>query len=186
MSRSRLSGRNSAAPVRAFLGLGGNIGNPAQAMGEALRRIDAAPENEIIAVSRLYRTPPWGKLDQPDFLNAACLLSTRLVPAELLALCLRVERSLRRVRKERWGPRAIDIDLLLYGDRHVAGEGLEVPHPRMLERAFVLRPLAEIAPGLHIAGAPVEKHLAALDQAGIEPASSDGGWWRSAATTTAR
>ncbi|WP_265518394.1 2-amino-4-hydroxy-6-hydroxymethyldihydropteridine diphosphokinase [Nitratireductor luteus] len=181
-----MSGRNSAVtPARAFLGFGGNIGKPAHAMSEALRRIDAAPENEILAVSRLYRTPPWGKLDQPDFLNAACLLSTRLGPAELLEFCLRVERSLKRVRNERWGPRVIDIDLLLYGDEHVAREGLEVPHPRMLERAFVLRPLAEIAPGLHIAGAPVEKHLAALDQAGIEPASSDGGWWRSALKATA-
>ena len=102
----------------------------------------------MVSVSSLYRTPPWGKTDQPDFLNAAAEVLTGHSPRELLDLCLEAERRLKRVRQERWGPRLIDIDILVFGDRAVHEGGLEIPHPRMLERAFVLVPLAEIAPDL--------------------------------------
>src|SRR5262245_38391899 len=113
-------------------------------MAGALRMLDAHPNCVVVSVSSLYRTPPWGKTDQPDFLNAAAAVRTTLSPRGLLDLCLETERKLKRVRAERWGPRLIDMDLLIFGDRTIDEEGLVLPHPRMLERAFVLVPLAEI------------------------------------------
>src|SRR3954452_14175586 len=106
-------------------------------MAAALRVIGADPDTTIRKASSLYRTPPWGKTDQPDFLNAAAEIGTGHDPRALLALCLDAERALKRVRRERWGPRVIDIDVLLYVDRAVHEAGLDIPHPRMLERAFV-------------------------------------------------
>ncbi len=167
-----------AMPERVFLGLGGNLGDPAQAMGEALRRLDADAATEVIAVSSLYRTPPWGKLDQPDFINAAAEVRTALGPRDLLDLCLAEEHRLKRERRERWGPRLIDIDILLYGDRRVSEPGLDIPHPRMTERAFVLVPLAEIASDLTIDGVPLTHLLAAVDGAGIERLPRGADWWR--------
>jgi 2-amino-4-hydroxy-6-hydroxymethyldihydropteridine diphosphokinase len=162
---------------RAFLGLGGNLGDPAAAMAAALAAIGADPRTQVVLVSSLYRTPPWGKTDQPDFLNAVAEVFTSRSPRELLDLCLEAERKLKRERRERWGPRIIDIDILLYGELSIQEEGLEIPHPRMLERAFVLAPLAEIAPGLEIAGRSISGHLAALDQSGIRRIP-DSDWWR--------
>jgi 2-amino-4-hydroxy-6-hydroxymethyldihydropteridine diphosphokinase len=169
-----LSGRNSTV----YLSLGGNLGDPAASMGAALRMLDADAATEVVAVSSLYRTPPWGKTDQPDFLNAAARLSTGRDPRGLLDLCLEAERRLKRVRAERWGPRLIDIDILMFGDREIHESGLEIPHPRMAERAFVLAPLAEIAPGLTVKGAPAADRLAALDAAGIERLPSGRDWWQ--------
>ncbi|TPI34494.1 2-amino-4-hydroxy-6-hydroxymethyldihydropteridine diphosphokinase [Mesorhizobium sp. B3-2-1] len=160
-----------------YLSLGGNLGDPAKSMGAALRLLDADPDTDVAAVSSLYRTPPWGKLDQPDFLNAAAELSTRLSPRALLDLCLDAERKLKRVREERWGPRLIDIDILVFGDRIIHETGLEVPHPRMLERAFVLAPLAEIAPDLTVDGKRVVDRLGSVDAAGIERLPSGQDWW---------
>jgi 2-amino-4-hydroxy-6-hydroxymethyldihydropteridine diphosphokinase len=165
----------------AYLGLGGNLGEPAAAMAAALRFVEADPDTRVVAVSSLYRTPPWGKTDQPDFLNAAAEVSTCLSPRGLLDLCLAAEQRLKRVRAERWGPRVIDLDVLVFGDRAVAEDGLEIPHPRMLERAFVLAPLAEIAPDLVVAGETLIIHLARLDRAGIEKLPSGGAWWQEAA-----
>lgn len=169
-----MSGQNSAA----YLSLGGNLGDPAAAMGAALRMLDESAGTRVVRVSSLYRTPPWGKLDQPDFLNAAAELSTDLAPRGLLELCLDAERRLKRVRSERWGPRLIDIDILLFGDRAIHEPGLELPHPRMLERAFVLAPLAEIAPDLTVAGERVSGRLASIDLTGIERLDSGTDWWR--------
>ena len=165
---------------RAYLGLGGNLGDPADAMGSALRMLDADPLTEVVSVSSLYRTPPWGKTDQPDFLNATAEVLTSHSPRELLDLCLEAEQKLKRVRQERWGPRLIDIDILVFGDRTVNEEGLEIPHPRMLERAFVLAPLAEIAPDFVAGGRTLKEHLAALDTAGIERLTSGRDWWQQA------
>lgn len=166
------------SPERAFLSLGGNLGDPAVAMGSALHMLDAAPDIEVVAVSSLYRTPPWGKTDQPDFLNAAAELRTTLSPRGLLDVCLEVERRLKRVRKERWGPRLIDMDILAFGDSKIHESGLEIPHPRMLERAFVLVPLAEIAGDFTIEGLSVSSHLTNLDASGIERLP-DRDWWKS-------
>ena len=173
MSRWSLSGRNSA-----WLSLGGNLGDPAKSMAAALRILDADDETRVVSVSSLYRTPPWGKTDQPDFLNAAARLSTSLSPRRLLDLCLEAEHRLKRVRAERWGPRLIDIDILIFEGVAVREPGLEIPHPRLTERAFVLAPLAEIAPTLDIDGIPAAERLAKLETAGIERLPSPPNWWK--------
>lgn len=167
--------------MRAFLGLGGNLGDPAQSMAAALRMLDASDRVSVVAVSSLYRTPPWGKLDQPDFLNVTAEVATSLAPLELLELCLDVERRLKRLRIERWGPRLIDIDVLLHGDSHVSDAGLEIPHPRMLDRAFVMVPLAEIAPELMLAGRSAAEWAATLDSTGITKLDTGRDWWRAPA-----
>jgi len=169
----------TAEKERVFLSLGGNLGDPAQAMASALRILDADPQTSVLRVSSVYRTPPWGKLDQPDFLNAAAELSTGLSPRALLELCLEAERRLKRVRAERWGPRLVDIDILVYGDRRIHEAGLDIPHPRMLERAFVLAPLAEIAPGFEIDGKSLAGHSAAMDTTGITRLPGEPDWWKS-------
>ncbi len=162
----------------AYLSLGGNIGEPEKAMGAALRALDAEAGIRVVAVSSLYRTPPWGKTDQPDFLNCAAELLTRLSPRDVITTCLAAERALKRERLERWGPRVIDIDILTFDDIEMDEPGLQIPHPRMLDRAFVLVPLVEIAPGLALQGKPVEEHLGAIDSAGIERLDSGQDWWR--------
>lgn len=163
--------------VRGFLGLGGNLGEPAVAMAESLRLLDARVDVSVVAVSSLYRTPPWGVTDQPDFLNCVAAVDTDMTARDLLQLCLDTERALKRVRGERWGPRLIDIDLLLYGNVQIDEDGLQVPHPRMLERAFVLAPLAEIAPDLMLDGEPVIRRLQGTDQQGIIRLGSNPNWW---------
>ncbi|CAN7563714.1 2-amino-4-hydroxy-6-hydroxymethyldihydropteridinediphosphokinase [Mesorhizobium amorphae] len=168
-----MSGQNSTV----YLSLGGNLGDPAKSMAAALRILDGDDKTRVVAVSSLYRTPPWGKLDQPDFLNAAAAIATTLAPRALLELCLDAERRLKRVREERWGPRLIDIDILVFGHRIIHETGLEVPHPRMLERAFVLAPLAEIAPELAVGGKSVSERLSGVDTAGIEKLPSGRDWW---------
>lgn len=161
----------------ATLGLGGNVGDPRAAMAAALRRLDEDLNCRVLAVSRLYRTPPWGKTDQADFLNCCAMVGTRLAPQPFLELCLGIERELKRVRIERWGPRTIDIDILTYDNQDVSTETLAIPHPRITERAFVLVPLADIAPQLDISGRKVSEWLSVIDAGGIEVASTDGSWW---------
>jgi 2-amino-4-hydroxy-6-hydroxymethyldihydropteridine diphosphokinase len=165
-------------PERAFIGLGGNIGDPAAAMASALRALDGDAGTRVTDVSPLYRTPPWGRTDQPDFLNAVAEIRTLHEPLALLDLCLAIERGLKRVRRERWGPRIIDIDILLYAGRRVNVPGLEIPHPRMLERAFVLVPLADIAPDLEIGGRIAAAHAAAMRSERMTCLSADGNWWK--------
>ncbi len=146
----------SDKPVsRAAIGLGGNMGDVAGAFMTALTTLDARADCCVRARSSVWRTPPWGKTDQPDFLNMCALLDTTLAPHALLDVCLALETGAGRVRFERWGPRVLDIDLLAYGDLAVSDERLVIPHPRMFERAFVLAPLAEIAPALRIGGRTV-------------------------------
>lgn len=162
----------------AYLGLGGNVGDPVASMAEALRRIDLHPDCEVRAVSRLYRTPPWGKTDQDWFFNAAAAITTALAPEPLLDLCLEIERAMKRVRSERWGPRTLDIDILAYDAAEASSPRLELPHPRMTERAFVLMPLADVAPDLVVGGRSVAGWLAGADTAGIEVAGEGRDWWR--------
>jgi 2-amino-4-hydroxy-6-hydroxymethyldihydropteridine diphosphokinase len=164
--------------LQATIGLGGNIGDPPQAMAQALRSLEARDDCRVMAVSRLYRTPPWGKTDQADFFNACALLETSLSAKDLLDLCLSIERGMKRVRIERWGPRTIDIDVLTYGDRQIHEEGLDVPHPRMVERGFVLMPLADIAAGLKVFDKSVSAWLSQADVAGIAVATESRDWWR--------
>lgn len=162
---------------KAWLGLGGNIGDPVHSMSEALKALDSHPDCRVLAVSRLYRTPPWGKTDQDWFFNACAAIETRLAPLELLELCLATERSLKRIRAERWGPRTIDIDVLAMDGVTLDDERLTLPHPRMAERAFVLVPLCDIAPDGIIAGRTVADRARSVDKEGIEVVSEDGTWW---------
>jgi len=137
----------------AYVGLGANLGDREGALRRALEALDAQEGIDVAAVSTLSETDPVGYLDQPLFLNAAARLETELAPRELLETLLRVERELGRDRSgPRFGPRTIDLDLLLYGELELDEEGLTVPHPRLHERRFVLEPLAELAPGLLIPG----------------------------------
>jgi 2-amino-4-hydroxy-6-hydroxymethyldihydropteridine diphosphokinase len=153
--------------VEAALGLGGNIGDVTEAFIAALKRLAEAPGATLLRASSVYATPPWGKLDQPPFLNMAAIVATDLPAPALLALCLDIERGMGRERLERWGPRTLDIDILTYGDQTIDAPDLKVPHPSMTERAFVLAPLAEIAPRLRIAGREIGDWLALADRAGI-------------------
>ena len=159
---------SAEAGVVAALGLGGNVGDVAAAFVGALARLGSAQGVRLGALSSVYRTPPWGKLDQPDFLNMAALVETTLPARALLALCLEVERGLGRERLERWGPRLIDIDILTYGEATIDEPDLEVPHPRLAERAFALAPLVEIAPRLIVGGRTVADWLTRVDPAGVE------------------
>jgi len=159
--------------VTACVGLGGNVGEVARALDGAVRALDALPGSRLLRVSRVYRTPAWGQPDQPDFLNAAVALETLLRPRQLLDALLGIEQRFGRERAAdgsgRWGPRTLDLDLLLYGDAVVDEPGLQVPHPHLHERAFALVPLAEIAADVQIPGhGSVRAALAALDADGIE------------------
>jgi len=148
--------------LEATLGLGGNLGDPVHAFAMALTRLEATNGIRLRVFSSVWRTAPWGKLDQPEFRNMAALVETRLSADDLLALCLAIERQSGRERRERWGPRTLDIDILTYGGQVIDRPGLQIPHPRIAERAFVLAPLAEIAPEMQIAERRVPDLLAAL------------------------
>jgi 2-amino-4-hydroxy-6-hydroxymethyldihydropteridine diphosphokinase len=152
--------------ARAYLGLGGNIGDVRATIRAALAALSEQGAH-VVARSSDYETPPWGKTDQQPFVNACAVVETSLAPHELLALCLAVEKDLGRVRLEKWGPRVIDIDVLAYEDRIIDTPDLIVPHRYMLERAFVLVPLAEVAPGLAVGGETVAEHARRFDATGI-------------------
>ena len=131
--------------VEAYLGLGSNLGDREQNLTSAISLLEerlAAP----IAVSSVYETRPWGYANQPDFLNLACRVDTALAPEVLLEIAQEVERLMGREPTFPYGPRVIDVDILLYGDLVIVADGLRVPHPRLFERAFALAPLAELAP----------------------------------------
>lgn len=167
-----------AFPHFATLGLGGNLGDPEQAMAQALSRLDARDDTRVEAVSRVFRTPPWGKTDQADFLNCCASVRTTLSPEALLDVCLGIELEMKRVRLERYGPRTLDIDVLTYDDLALQSVKLTVPHARMLERGFVLLPLADIATDVMVQGRTVGDWLEEADVSGIEPLSRGADWWR--------
>jgi 2-amino-4-hydroxy-6-hydroxymethyldihydropteridine diphosphokinase len=133
-------------PILAYIGLGANLGEPASQIKQALALLNNMEEMEVLQVSSCYRNPPLGPPGQPWYVNAVAKVRTRLTPEELLRTLGAAEEALGRVRGERWGPRLIDLDLLLYGSEIIRGPELSVPHPEMHRRAFVLVPLAEIAP----------------------------------------
>jgi len=155
--------------MKAWLGLGSNLQQPVTQLKAALNRLDALDGIEILRVSSLYRTPPWGDKQQDDFINAVVQIETGLEPVPLLRGLQSIENEMGRQRDgRRWGPRLIDIDLLLYGDQQCSSEELELPHRRMHERAFVLIPLCELdatvkIPGKGVAGVLLQQ----LDSSGI-------------------
>ncbi|MEW5964545.1 MAG: 2-amino-4-hydroxy-6-hydroxymethyldihydropteridine diphosphokinase [Pseudomonadota bacterium] len=153
----------------AIVALGSNVGDKRGNIARAIELLTEAGDIRLVARSRDYKTPPWGKTDQDWFVNACIGVATRLAPRALLERCLASERRMGRVRAERWGPRSIDLDVL-----HVAGVVLDepdlvLPHPRITERAFVLAPLADIAPDLMLQGKTVAEWLATVDRTGVEP-----------------
>lgn len=147
---------------RAYLGLGGNVGDPAAEVTRALRALETL--GTVVRRSALYRTRPWGKTDQPPFVNAVALLETTLTAAGLLEAVKSLEKQLGRIPGERWGPRRIDIDVLTYDALAIDDGELQIPHPRLRERAFVLVPLAEIDPAF----ASLRDALPAGELAGVD------------------
>jgi 2-amino-4-hydroxy-6-hydroxymethyldihydropteridine diphosphokinase len=147
-----------------YIGLGSNLGDREQTIRKALELLESDPEMDVVAVSSLRETDPVGFTDQPKFLNGAAALRTELSPRALLERLLQIERELGRERSgPRYGPRTIDLDLLLYGSEEVDEPGLEIPHPRLAEREFVLEPLAELDSDLEVPGrGSVRALLAAL------------------------
>ena len=144
----------------AYLGLGSNMGNSRAQLDMAVAAINRLPTTKVLRPSPVYASKPWGKTDQPDFLNMVLEVETRLPPHALLKHLKQIEGEQGRVAGERWGPRPIDIDILLYGTQTLTSPELEVPHPRMWERAFVLQPLADLRPDLvGLDGSPITKYL---------------------------
>lgn len=149
---------------RIYLGLGANLGDRRASLRRALRLLAHLEDTQLLRVSSFYETPPWGNEKQPPFLNACAALETRLSPLVFLRRTQRIERALGRVRKEHWGPRTIDIDLLFAEGFESAAPELRLPHPYLHERAFVLLPLAEIVPGLIVRGRKIDEWLADLSE----------------------
>jgi 2-amino-4-hydroxy-6-hydroxymethyldihydropteridine diphosphokinase len=160
----------SSQARKAYIALGGNVGDVEDTLMEAIFAIDGLPQTSVRSQSGFYRTRAWGRTDQPDFINAVVEANTWLAPRILLDKLLEIEERHGRVRSEgeKWGPRELDLDLLLYGDESLDEPGLHLPHPRLHERAFVLAPLADIAPMLLIPGrGSVTELLATVDTSGV-------------------
>jgi 2-amino-4-hydroxy-6-hydroxymethyldihydropteridine diphosphokinase len=156
-----------AVACTATLGLGSNIGDKAGNIDSAIALLSAAGDVRIVAISRKYRSPPWGDLNQDWFVNACIGVDTNLTPHELLARCQAVEAQMGRVRLKKWGPRLIDVDILTYGDQVIADVDLTVPHPLIAKRPFVLIPLHDIAPGLVIGGRKLPELIDELRDTGV-------------------
>jgi 2-amino-4-hydroxy-6-hydroxymethyldihydropteridine diphosphokinase len=156
--------------VRAYVGLGSNLGDRAAHLLLGLSALSRLPKTHLLRLSPVYETDPVGP-PQPPYLNMVAELETALSPKGLLAEMLRVEKALGRERRERWGPRTLDLDLLLYGDLVLEEAGLSVPHPRLHERAFVLVPLLDLLPeGRHpLLGQSFAELLASLDASSVRP-----------------
>ena len=159
-------------PVVAFVGLGGTLGEPAATLRAALLALDGLQGTRLLRASRLYRTPAWGLEQQPDFINAVAMLETSLGAQALLESLFVIERQHGRVREAelRWGPRTLDLDLLLYGEAVIDEPGLRVPHPHLHERAFALLPLLEIAADVAIPGRGLARNaVSRLEKPDIQP-----------------
>jgi 2-amino-4-hydroxy-6-hydroxymethyldihydropteridine diphosphokinase len=155
--------------MRVGFGLGSNIGDKPENIREALRLLEERGIARLTAVSRIYRTPPWGVLDQGDFANACAIGETALSPYELLAAVKTIEADMGREPTRRWGPRLIDVDILFLGDHTLDDPELTLPHKELFGRGFVLMPLVEIAPDLVLDGVPVAQALGEVDAAGVRP-----------------
>lgn len=158
------------------LGLGSNLGDRQASLLGAIGALARTEGIWLSAVSSLWNSAAWGLTDQPDFLNACILVRTELAPMALLDTCRSIESMCGRVRDVRWGPRTLDIDILFYGAEQIETETLTLPHPRMLERNFVLAPLAEIAPDHILSGKRVVEHLRNVPMTGLERVGALNGW----------
>jgi 2-amino-4-hydroxy-6-hydroxymethyldihydropteridine diphosphokinase len=153
----------------AILALGSNIGSRVENIEEAIRELGNDGAIKVVQCSRLYRTAPWGVTDQDWFVNGCVGVQTALSPHELLMRCQAVEDGMGRVRTRHWGPRVIDVDILAIGSNRICDSDLVVPHPLIGERAFVLVPLKDIAPGLMLDGKSLDAMLNALDARDVIP-----------------
>lgn len=163
--------------VTVFIGLGSNLDDPLRQVRAALEALAVLERTELAGVSHLYRSAPMGPPGQPDYINAVACLRTRLAPESLLNALQAIEARAGRDRSgERWGPRTLDLDILLYGDRRIDSARLQVPHPGIAARNFVLYPLAELAPDLDIPGlGPLPDLLARCPPEGLERLAEPGG-----------
>ncbi len=163
-------------PVEVYIGLGSNLDDPAHQVRRAAEALGKLPLTERLGLSRLYASRPVGPQDQPDFINAVARLRTHLSPLALLDQLQALEQRHRRVRQRHWGPRTLDLDLLLYGNQRIDVARLSVPHPEMCRRAFVLIPLAELSPGLALpdgrAVATLARHAEAAGGVEVLPENS--------------
>ncbi|CAN5810487.1 2-amino-4-hydroxy-6-hydroxymethyldihydropteridinediphosphokinase [soil metagenome] len=165
----RGNGARAASSVIAYIGLGSNLADPSAQVTQGILAIARLPETRIIAQSSFYRSAPMGPPDQPDYINAVTAIETAQTASDLLASLQAVEARHGRARGLHWGPRTLDIDILLYGAERITGLDLTVPHPGLSERAFVLYPLYEIAPDLEIPGlGPLAGLLRRCEWRGIE------------------
>ena len=158
----------------AYIGLGSNLENPMAQMHSAIEHLSAHPDFTHFRVSALYSSKPVGPQDQPDYVNAVAAFQTHLSPINLLDLLQSVEQNHHRVRERHWGPRTLDLDLLLYGNEKIDLPRLTVPHPYMLERGFVIRPLMDLAPEMLLAnGKTVSEHVSQLDTSDLVSIKED-------------
>jgi 2-amino-4-hydroxy-6-hydroxymethyldihydropteridine diphosphokinase len=157
--------------VAAYIGIGSNLDDPEAQVRRAIAALASIPETRFVRASRLFRTAPWGRTDQPAFVNAAAEIATALTPRALLGALLAIERAQGRHRDgTRWGPRTLDLDVLLYADATIEEPGLAIPHPHLAERAFVLLPLADLEPALVVPGrGRISTLLRNVDANGVEP-----------------
>jgi 2-amino-4-hydroxy-6-hydroxymethyldihydropteridine diphosphokinase len=163
-------GPPGVVPVRCFIGLGSNLGDRAARLQEAAARLARDPGIRACRLSAIHETEPWGYQEQPAFLNAVAAVDTRYGPVQLLLRLQQLERELGRQRRFRWGPREIDLDLLLYGELRLQRRGLIIPHPSLAERAFVLVPLRELYPDYrHPSGETIDQLLVRLPLAAVTP-----------------
>lgn len=156
-----------------FLGLGANLANPVAQLQSAVAALRQLPQCRVLAVSSIYGSRPMGPQDQPDYVNAVAKISTGLTPLALLDALQQIEQQQGRQRKaERWGPRSLDLDILLYANHTISSERLTVPHYGLTQREFVLYPLAEIAPQLHLpCGTPLQALLSKVPLNGLQKLS---------------
>ena len=163
----------------AFIGLGANLGQPRDQLAAALRALASLPGTRLTAVSRLYGSAPVGPQDQPDYVNAVARLETSLTPHRLLAELQAIENHAGRIRKRHWGPRTLDLDLLLYAEDEIRTTHLTVPHPEMTLRGFVIVPLLDIAPGVVLPNGTKAASLQAATPGPDLHVLADSGWWQS-------
>lgn len=155
---------------QAYIGVGANLQKPEEQVKAAFEELAMLPDTRLMAVSSLYRSAPVGYSGQPDFINAVAHVETALAPRDLLDALLRIEQRFGRVRDVRNGPRTLDLDILLYGELTIAEPGVTIPHPRMHERAFVIVPLAEIAPDADVPGrGSVSELVGKVDRTAVTP-----------------
>ncbi len=154
--------------AKAYLGLGSNIGDKIDYIRKAIALLKKSPSIQNLRSSPLYKTEPIGNVDQDWFVNAVIQIETDLTPMELLKRCQSIEVRLGRKRMEKWGPRSIDIDILLYDDLEIKSDEIEIPHPRMKERAFALKPLQDLEPCIEINGTEIKELLRRVESQHVE------------------